>query len=114
MVFFREKLFAFAGYYSDYEPLTGRSFASQASEKLGLPADKWKKSDSRDTAEVLTCNGFKIKVAIAYRDSASITFTDTNAEAEILRLEKEIIERRKREERDRTIREKKDRETFKP
>lgn len=125
--FYKDKLYAFAIYYADYDPPTAQIFAKQVAEKLNLPLEGWKKLKAPfvDMADVkgafltdveaeLRCNGFKVHVHTGYRNNANLTITDTKVEAEIIRLEKEIKERKKKEEQERIRREREKKETFKP
>lgn len=127
--FFEEKLYGFSIYYADYDPDTAQSFIKQLSEKTNLPMNGWKKlktdfPDARgipgaptfvtNVEAVLECNGFKARVHTRYRDSASITITDTNAEAKIMRLEREIKLQKKVEEQKRVRLEEQKRNTLKP
>lgn len=111
--FFKDKLYAFAIYYAEYDPPTARSFAKQLTEKTNLPYRGWVFHRS-DVDGVLQCKGFKVYVHTAYRNFASLTITDTNIEAEILRLEKEIKKRKINEERLRIQRELEKTRVFKP
>jgi hypothetical protein len=63
---------------------------------------------------VLRCKGFKVELNVAYRNFASATITDTIAEGEVLRLEKEIKLARKRQEQERIREEQRRKETLKP
>ena len=91
------------------------------SKKTILPKKGWKIISSGLEAELpsgleaeLQCSGFKVFLNAGYRNSPHLIFTDTKAEAEIIRLEKEIKLRKKKEELERIRLEKEKRETFKP
>lgn len=112
--FFEDKIYGFSIYYSDYAPDSARSFAKQLSEKTNLPQTGWIATDKADIGAALKCNGFKVNVHTAYRDSAHITVTDTNVEAKVLLLEKEIKLQKKREEQERLRIEQEKMNTLKP
>jgi len=113
--FFKERLYAFVVRYLDFEPKTIRSFSRQAAESLSLPVDNWIDSKIYDgIGERIYCKTFMVEVRIPIQDSPHVAITNTNVEAEILRLEKKILARIKKEARDRAIREKREKETFKP
>lgn len=109
--FFKNKLYGFSVSYSDYEPPTGNSFVKQFAPKTNLPLAGW---NADDMSAVLRCKGFKVELNVAYRNFASATITDTIAEGEVLRLEKEIKLARKRQEQERIREEQRRKETLKP
>jgi hypothetical protein len=111
---FEDKLYGFSIYYADYVPDSARSFAKQLSEKTNLPQTGWVATDRADIGAVLKCNGFKVNVHTAYKDSAHVTITDTNVEAKVLRLEKEIKLQKKKEEQERIRLEQEKMNTLKP
>jgi hypothetical protein len=127
--FYEDRIYGFSIYYADYIPETAQSFVKQLSEKSSLPATGWKKlktdfPDARgipgaptfvtDIEASLECIGFKVRVHTAYRDSASITLTDTKVEAGILETERRIKEQRRKDELERIRREREKANTLKP
>jgi hypothetical protein len=112
--FFSNKLYAYTIHYSEYDPPTAQSFIKQLSEKINLPRNGWILLDKSNISAVLKCNGFKVNVHTAYRNAANLTVTDTNTEAEIIRLEKQIKLERKQEAQRQLREEQRRRDTLKP
>lgn len=112
--FYEDKLYGFSIHYSDFVPDSAISFAKQLSAKTNIPGTGWVATDKAGIGAVLRCNGFKVNVHTAYRDSARVTVTDTNVETKVLRVEKEIKLQRKREEQERIRVEREKMNTLKP
>ncbi len=112
--FKNEKLFGFGVYYDELEiDQDAEKFVKQVTAKTTLPQKGWKIISMGLEAE-LKCDGFKVFLNSGYRNSPHLIFTDTKTEAEIVRLEKEIKIRKKKEELERIRLEKEKKGTFKP
>lgn len=112
--FMKEKLFGYGVYYDELEiEQDAAKFIKQVTAKTPLPQKGWKVISMGLEAE-LRCDGFKVFLNAGYRNSPHLIFTDMKTEAEIVRLEKEIKLRQKKEELERIRLEKEKRGTFKP
>lgn len=109
-----KRLYEYSILYDEFEiEQNAAKFIKQVSAKTILPQKGWIINTNSMEAE-LKCDGFKVYLNAGYRMPPTLAFTDTKAEAEIIRLEKEIKLRKKKEELERIRLEKEKRETFKP
>jgi hypothetical protein len=117
--FLDDKLSFIAVDYDEFDPPNIKDFVHQVAEKTRLPLKGWVFKD-KYTA-VLKCVGFNVDVWMGkyvdrplYKVSPTVMITDTMADAELNKRRKEMVQRKKTEERERLRREKERKAVFKP
>jgi len=112
--FFKGSLFSFVVYYRDYEPDSLQDFVKQATETLQLPPKGWEVVNN-NTEAALNCANFWFSVDVGNKGTyPHVTVVDTPVQASILNLEKEIKERKRKEEEELLRLEREKHKTFKP
>jgi hypothetical protein len=86
--FFDDKLFLLVVKYTEFEPANIQDFIKQVSSRLNLPVNAWNFTDKYHAT--LKCSGFKIELwtgnvseATFDKEVATVTLTDSVAEAEL-------------------------------